>query len=377
MRNARVLPLLLLFLGASSLASAQTPLTPEIEVSSAEPGWNIGEFSAAMNARGEFVVIWAGTRPAAPGEGAPALFARGFAADGTPGGEAIVVSEEPLSGWSAVAVREDGSFLVVHPRLGPDGFTRLKGRLFAPDGTPLSEVFRVTDSYASALSVAAREDGGFVVAWSDPGARIFYRLLSAGGERMGPERRLGTGTEVSVAAGPGDEMVVVWEDWSPSTSLVQAVAGQRLRPDGTWRGRKFFVNQPRRVQIARPEVVFDRAGNFLVLWYDRGTRTRLYGKGGAALGKIRRIPSGIPSSGIVMDREGNFALGLVLDRPNHVVQDLVVQRFHKEGLPLGPAVYVSSAWSIWDSAIVGNEAGNLVLLWTRDTHIRAKVFSTE
>jgi hypothetical protein len=377
MRNVRVLPLVLCLLGASSFASAQTPLTPEIEVSSAEPGWNVGEFSAAMNARGEFVVTWSSTRPAPPGTAAPALFARWFAADGTPGAGAVLVSEEPASAYdrSAVAIREDGSFLVVHQRIDPDGFERLKGRLFAPDGAPLGDVFPVADSFAGVLSVAAREDGGFVVAWVDSGNRIGYRLLTPEGERVGPERRLGIGSEVSVAAGPGNEMVVVWEDWSPTSSLVQVVAGQRLRPDGTRRGRKFLVNQPRRAQIIRPEVAFDSEGGFLVRWSDRGTRVRRYGKGGAAPGRIRLVSSMIASPGIAMDREGNFALARLLNRSP--VQILIVQRFNREGLPLGPFVPVSTAAGLWSSAILGNEAGNLVVLWTPDHHIRAKVFSAE
>lgn len=379
MKIPRFFLLALGLLGMSSFASAQTPLTPEIEVSSAEPGFEAGEFTAAMNTRGEFVVTWSSTRPAPPGTASPALFARWFAADGTPGAGAILVSEEPASAYdrSAVAIREDGSFLVVYQRIDPDGFERLKGRLFAPDGAPLGDGFPVADVFAGVLAVASREDGGFVVAWADSGNRIGYRLLSPEGERVGPERRLGIGSEVAVAAGPGNEMVVVWEDWSPGSSLVQAVAGQRLRPDGARRGRKFFVNQPRRAQIVLPEVAFDSEGEFLVRWSDRGTRVRRYGRGGAALGKIRRVPAGFPSSGIVMDPEGNFALGSVRSRGEGSVQDLVVQRFHEDGLPLGPAVHVSSSGSIWDSAIVGNEAGHLVLLWTRDTHIRAKVFSAE
>jgi hypothetical protein len=379
MKIARVLPLVLCLLGISSFAFAQTPLTPEIEVSSAEAGFDVIEFSAAMNARGEFAVVWSTLRPAPAGTLAPALFARGYAANGTPQTEALLVSEEPTSAYynSAVAVRDDGSFLVLYQRIDPDGFQRLKGRLFALDGTPLGDVFPVADSYAGALSVASREDGGFIVGWTDLGARVFYRLLSPEGESVGPERTLGFGGEVSVAAGPGNEMAVVWENWNLEGISLQAVAVQRLRPDGARRGRKLFVNQERRAQIVSPEVAFDSEGEILVRWSDRGTRVRRYSRGGAALSKIRRIPSGIPSPGIVMDREGNFALASVLSRGAGSVQDLIVRRFREDGLPLAPAVHVSSAGNIKDSAIVGNEAGNLVLLWTRDTHIRAKVFSAE
>ncbi|HKV10003.1 MAG TPA: hypothetical protein VJ725_17825 [Thermoanaerobaculia bacterium] len=382
MKILRVLPLVLCLLGISSFASAQTPLTPEIEVSSAEPGFDILEFDAAMNARGDFVVLWSGLRPAPPGTLAPALFVRGFAADGTPRTEAILVSEEPASAnyHSAVAIRDDGTFLAVYKGGGPDGPSRLKGRLFAPDGTPLGDVFPVTNSFfAGAVSVAPREDGGFIVAWTDIG-QVAYRLLSPEGERVGPERALGFGAEASVAAGPGNEMVVVWQNWNPENAALQAVTVQRLRPDGTRRGRKLFVSQQRlqrRNSIILPEAAFDSAGKLLVRWSDWGAWIRRYSEGGAALGRIRQLPDGAPSSGIVMDDQGNFTLARVLSRPNGSVQDLVVQRFHQEGFPLGPAVYVTSSWSIWDSAIVGNEAGDLVLLWTRDTHIRAKVFSAE
>jgi hypothetical protein len=378
MKILRVLPLVLCLLGLSSFASAQTPLTPEIDVVTASTGF--APRSTAMNARGEFVVTWVSSPPAPPGEASPALFARWFAADGTPGTGEILVSGDVLSAYdhSAVAIREDGSFLVLHHRLDPDGVERLKGRFFAPNGTPLGDVFPVVGDFVLSLSVAAREDGGFVVAWIDQGNRIVYRLFDSEGGPVGPERRLGIGAEASVAAGPRNEMVVVWEDWSPQSSLVQAVAGQRLRPDGIRRGKKFLVNQPRRTQIVRPQVAFDGAGNFLILWYDRGIRARLYGKGGAARSRIFRLSSGFPGAGIAMDREGNFALAWPVREEGASPVDLVVRRFENDGSPLGPAVTVSSSELLLDLAIAGDEAGRFVVVWTTDqNHLRAQVFSAE
>src|SRR5690349_24467974 len=111
MRKLLVLPLASLLLGSASLSFAQTPQTPEIQVNVQPPG-ELGAPEVAMNGQGEIVVIWTRRDSAADDY---SLYARRFAADGTPvTGEIPVLEDAGYIVEPAVAMMEDGSFAVVY-----------------------------------------------------------------------------------------------------------------------------------------------------------------------------------------------------------------------------------------------------------------------
>jgi hypothetical protein len=386
MPTARVLPLALLLLGASLPGFSQTPLTPELQVNAETPASGGFSLDVAMNARGDFAVVWAGTRAGIPG---PDLIARSFAAGGAPRSGEIVVSDDSASTISSVAVsmRSDGSFLVLY-HVDPDfRGRRLEGRLFAADGGPLGGVLPIVDDFAAEVSLAVRDDGGFVVAWSDYSLRVFYRLLGPGGELLGPVRRIGTGYAPSLATGPRGEMVVIWESYLPAAPLrTQSIAALRLRADGRRIGAPFLVARTRSRHFPKlPSGVFDAAGDFVVVWSEspaEGIFARRIAGDGRVLGRIRRIAAaGRALPKIVADPGG----GITLVRETRVEgsRDMLAQRFDRQLSPLGPAVFVGTfvgdrpfAYPLGDR-VAGDGPGDFAVIWMERDRILARVFEAE
>src|SRR5687768_6076174 len=113
MKNVRVLPLVLVLLAVSSPSFAQSPLGPELRVNAETEGHQMLP-EVAMNALGEFVVVWS-SRERESEAGEHSLHVRRFAADGTPETGDILVRED-VGDYveTAVALMEDGSFVVVY-----------------------------------------------------------------------------------------------------------------------------------------------------------------------------------------------------------------------------------------------------------------------
>ena len=389
MKIRRFLPLALCLLGMSSLAFAQTPLTPEIRVNvSGPPLGGLPPASVAMNARGEFVVAWGAASAASRDQ---VLLARVFDADGTPRTGEILVSGQDTSafGESAVAIREDGSFLVVY-NVREAGRGRVQGRIFAADGAPRSEILPIASTYAWSLSVASRSDGGFLVAWAGPAGgggptnnKVRYRLLDSEGEAVTPLRDLGWGVQVSVAAGSGDEMVLVWQGLDPRNPR-SAVLAQRLRPNGERHGPRIVVTPKQKGGFAHTSVAVEDDGGFLVVWtaYDRGTFARRFRGNRAVPEEVRVLLSpGIGASGIGLGPQDDFVLSWTF--PRELTYDLSVQRFDRDGSPLGPGFSLGTANSSfpYNQRIAADGAGNFVVIWQtghfEESRLLARVFRIE
>jgi hypothetical protein len=388
MKISRVLPLSLsLFLcGAIAPAFSQTPLTPELQVNAGTPGYGGFSLDTAMNDQGDLVVVWAGSGAGAPG---PDLFARSFAAGGTPRSGEILVSDDIASPSSsaAVAMRDDGSFLVLYHLSAESTYRHLKGRLFAPDGTPLTDVLSIVDDYAAEVSLAVRNDGGFVVAWSDYSLRVFYRLLGPGGELPGPRQRLGTGYAPSLATGPQGEMAVVWDSYLPSApQRTRSIAALRLRPDGSRNGAVFQVARPAvRSFFSLPNAAFDAAGNFVVVWSEapsRGIFARRVSGDGKVLGRIRRLTvSGRALPRTVADPRGGITL--VWETQVESSRDILARRFDSQLSPLGPAVFLGTFvgdrptdYPLGDR-VASDGAGNFAVAWMDRDRILTRIFEAE
>jgi hypothetical protein len=388
MKSSRVLPLILSLVlgGAFAPVFAQTPLTPELQVNAGTPGYGGFSLDTAMNARGDLVVLWAGSGAGVPG---PDLFVRPFAAGGTPRSGEILVSDDVASPSSsaAVAMRDDGSFLVLYHVQPDSSYRHLKARLFAPDGAPLTGVLSILDDYAAEVSVAVRNDGGFVVAWSDYSLRVFYRLLGPGGDLLGPRQRIGTGYAPSLATGPRGEMVVVWDSYLPGTPIrTQSVAALRLGPDGRRTGAPFQVARTSSRHFpSLPNAAFDAGGNFVVVWSEAPTRgifARRFAADGKALGRIRRLAvSGRALPKTVADPRGGITL--VWETRVESTADILARRFDRLLSPLGPAVFLGtfvgdrpSAYILGDR-VASDGAGNFAVAWMEGDRILTRLFEAE
>jgi hypothetical protein len=153
--------------------------------------------------------------------------ARLFDPDGDPIGSQFQVNTS-IAGFQRepdVVGLKDGTFVVVwHSDSSAgddDSLTSIQGQLFDGDGTPIGGEFQVNNEILGnqyQARVAAQNDGGFIVVWTDSppaGSDIAARQFLVGAVPKGDQFRVNTltsgpQTDPHVAAS-GDEFVVVWQ----------------------------------------------------------------------------------------------------------------------------------------------------------------------
>jgi len=233
--------------------SGGAPAADQFQVGSATTGYALeSEPSVATDTEGNFVVVWRDLY--APGlPYGPTIEGRRFAADGTPRDDQFQVgsttTEYVYEGEPSVAMDADGDFVVVWS----DIYRPLQGRLFAADGTPRGDQFQVASTAAEygfqdQPSASADPEGDFVVVWRDYvdygpdfGARIQGRVFTADGTLDGPEFQVSTTAseyaylqEPSVVLNSDGNFVVAWSEFQypgpPYGFLIQ--------------GRQFAVGAP-------------------------------------------------------------------------------------------------------------------------------------
>ena len=375
-RKLCVVLLVLLFAGFGSRASAQTAVTPEIRVNVQTAGEQELP-QVAMNAQGEFVVLWI-SRDSDADEFS--LYARRFAADGTPATGEIPVRED--AGYSvdaAVAMMEDGSFVVVYAAAsdaGPGtGTFTFEGQRFTADGAPLGEPFAIGTGHAAAdLSVAAQPDGGFVVAWEayrQTIPEISVRIFDADGSPVRNEISLAQGNDPALAVGPDGEIVVVWMAAEPGGRRRYFVALQRLSPSGALQGRRSRVSNNSPDFLDSIRVAKDETGGFTVIWAGvfnrvyRGTLARRYFPNGAPATRIERLDAAGFETEIAAEPNGDFVL-VWAQRAGPTIGTEVYGRRYRSHLHRTRRVFrvnTTRRGNQEEVAVTSNAAGNLVVVW--------------
>ncbi|HSK77554.1 MAG TPA: hypothetical protein VLQ45_13975 [Thermoanaerobaculia bacterium] len=377
MRSVRVLPLVLVLLAVSFPSLAQTPLGPEFRVN-VRTGGEQRFLQVAMNARGDFVVVWS-SRESAWDE--YSLYARRFAADGTPATDEIPVLENTFySAEVAVAVMEDGSFVVVYAAYSdaqPGSATfHFEGRRFAADGSPLGGPFAIGTGHAAAdLSAASRPGGGFVVAWeayrTTPEISVRIRIFDGNGSPVRNEISLAEGNDPALAVGPDGEIVVAWMAVEPGDDHGRYfVVAQRLSKNGALRGQRFVVSRKEERFVDAIRVAKDGTGSFSVFWNEDfgslgpGAFFRRYSWKGVRLTGIKRLASWRLTPAIAMEENGDFVM-VWSEEKGAGDPDVFWRRFRALGQPAGWAFRANTTrpgdqeWA----DVAGDGAGNFVVVW--------------
>ena len=227
-----------------------------------------------------FVVAWDSDHGGGTGND---IYVRRFDASGAPqSGDVPVTVIEGNQAAPAVAAAPDGRFVVAWVDNGSDGSSwGIYARRFAADGSPLGDAFRVNQQVENAQvnpTVAMAGDGSFVVAWDSaheaPDAfAVFARAYDATGATAGDDINVSGDfaadhREPSIAADPAGGFVVSWHTISGGADGTQ-VHARRLGPDGVASGAPFPVNThaPGDQSIS---AVAAAAGGFVVAWQSNG-----------------------------------------------------------------------------------------------------------
>lgn len=266
---------------------ALTPAGSEFLVNTDQEFWQ-SQSAVAMNAAGDFVVVWDDYFGAInqPGD----IYGQRFNAAGVPQGIDFRVNEFTTGYRSgpAVATDAEGNFVVAWTSTN-QGLTSFDvfARRFDANGTPQGDEFRVnvhTPDRQGQPSVTMLPVGGFVVTWEsfwqdEPFDRIYARRYGADGQAQGGEIRVSAYTSSyqrspAVAADADGDFVVVWHSTSPPHRGMYA---RRYSADGTPQGGEFRVNTHTTGAKGFAHLAMHRDGSFVVAWQSEGQDGASYG----------------------------------------------------------------------------------------------------
>lgn len=241
--------------------------------------------AVARAAGGAYVVAWQSLNQDGSGQG---IYAQRFDADGTAAGSEFIVNETTAFSQvnPAVAIDLAGNFVIAWS--SGDGSGQLNGvfaRQFAADGTPGSE-FRANvdtagDQIGAAVSMSA--DGAFAIAWQGPdadGIGIFMRRYDSGGAPLAggdePVNATTTGDQEmpSIALDAGGDIVVAWAGVDADFG---GIYFQRFDASGAAQGAETPANVTTTGDQLLPAVAADADGDAVVAWQSDGQDGANYG----------------------------------------------------------------------------------------------------
>ena len=311
------------------LAAVPVPQSGELLVSAPNPVARFGAGIAA-DADGDFVVVWQSYQQEGPTWN---VYARRFAADGTPRGDEFRVNQavgedagsqrfEP-----SVAMDADGDFLVVWEQWGY-GQADIYARRYSADGAPAGDDFQVNSTgfgNQREPAVVMNGAGDAVVTWTGSQgegefSEIYAQVYRPDGEAIGGEFRVNADTsgfqgESDVAVGADGGFAVAWV--GPGPNRTGHIWARAFYSDGDARTDDVPITTAEEVNANEPAIAAGPAGDFDIAWEGDGPEgagvlVRRFSASGTDLGPAflgidRRAGSdGATVSGIATDADGNF-----------------------------------------------------------------------
>jgi len=310
-----------------------THIGDEFQINTTTSG-NQKEPSVAMNATGDFVVVWQG--PRSEFENDEDIFTQRFDPNGQPLGDELLINTytQGKQRYPKVAMSRDGAFAVVweserleidttvvscqlfdvngltigeefdvnapadcrYPdvAMDPNGnfaivwmqdksSNSIIGRLYDADGTPKTESFEVSTINFSSVTrpaIAMDANGYFVVTWDgDPDRAglddIHARLFDPNGTPFGEQFIVNTTTAEAqqypqVAMNNKGEFVIVWESEIESSTVERDIFGQQFDSSGQPIGGEFLINTYAEGDQKYPDVVLRENGVLVTIWQSKG-----------------------------------------------------------------------------------------------------------
>jgi hypothetical protein len=341
--------------------------------------------TAAMDAQGDFVVVWDEQRDG----GVYGVFGRRFDSAGTAQGADFQVNTWTLDSQreASLAMESDGDFIVAWESFNQDGFSvGVFAQRFDSAGLAKGNEFQVsayTTGYQEKPVVAIDGDGDFVVAWRAP--EIVVRRFDAAGVPQAGEIQVTTytldpQTRLDVAMAGSGAFVITWDNSGQDGQGWGAFA-RRFDAAGAPQAVEFQVTLYTRADQRYPRVAADAAGDFVVAWQSDGYSqgypdifARLFSAPGVAQAPLQvndklsiiGLPAIQAHPDIAMESDGGFVVSW--DSAGGLDGDLAgvfARRFNAGGTARTAEAQVNSYTTSQQSAssVAINENGDFVIVW--------------
>ncbi|MHC4398953.1 MAG: SdrD B-like domain-containing protein [Planctomycetota bacterium] len=335
--------------------------------------------AVAMNANGQFVVIWESAD--SDGKG---VFARMFQPGGSSPGDEIPVNTTTVGDQELpdVGVAFAGNFVVTWQSDGQDGDKHgIVARCFNSDGTERTgelPVNATTSGEQRHPAVVTGSIGDFVVVWDHQGPygrdAIFGRRFHAFGTALGDEFRVDlTGADwqghPAAAIYPGGSFVVAWQGWNGPGGQSGDIYARRFNWTGEPLEDDFRVNSTTAGLQTRPQVAVDGDNDIVVVWQSEGQdgqaggvyaqRFNMDGTRPESECQVNTVAVGVQEyPSVAMDAEGDFFVtwnGYLHDGNDTDVYMRAISRDVQPGLGLsGVMVYLDADNNgYWDAGETG------------------------
>lgn len=271
-----------------------TPSGNEFQVNTSTTYWQWGG-DIGTDGAGNFIAVWASPHAGING-GDFDIFGQRFLANGSADGDEFPINSYTTGRqeYPAIAVAPSGEFVVAWQSEQPDTDDRggIRARRFEADATPIGSDFAVntfTTEHQRWPAVAIDDDGAFVVVWQgddsggtdtdpiSPTKSISGQLFANDGGLVGGEFQVNTYTtdhqyHPSVAMDSNGDFLVVWDSrgsYGPDTN--SSIQGQRYAADGSLLGSEFQVNSYTSGGQEYPDVTMGSSGAFVIVWASTGS----------------------------------------------------------------------------------------------------------
>ena len=327
---------------------------------------------------GRMAAAWEDNR-----SGTVAIFLQLLNSSGTAvgGNTALIYSLENDLADPKLCADSSGNFFAVW-RDEASGF--LQAARFDSSGSTLTPVFFVSDtmnaSYAGEFTAGCTPGGNLIVAWEDysAGNDIAYRIFLANGTpatsmmSANSDGPLNKHWSPTIAVAGGGDFVLAWEDYR--TNNMPDIYGRRFNASGLPYASEIPLSDVAARDSARylPAAAYSPSDGYLLGWTDFRSGVNIY---------RQRLSSGgslVGANTLLTDETSayqNWELDLgVMSSGNMVAtwtlygqqNSILLQRLGAGAVKDGAYQVISSSSDKqrFGPAVVGNQAGNLGLVWT-------------
>ena len=326
-----------------------TALTGELPVNTTTAGAQ-SDPSIAMDADGDFVIVWAG---AGTGD-TVGVFGQRFDSSGAAQSGEFLINQTTSNNQQFADVSMDrlGNFVVTWTSTNQDGSANgVYLRRYGNDGTargPEELVNTNTTGSQWLSSVSSNASGAFAVAWRDDGqaGELFMQLYDSDGSKNGGEIQLPSAPTASanyptVAMDDAGRVTAVWEDSVDADDY--AIVARQFDATGAPLGAQFVVNTHEASYQEYPAIAMTGDGQFSVVWTD-------YDVGGSGEESIEMRRYGATST----EAGGTASFQVVLD--TQPLADVTISLAMPDGtegtLSTTSLTFTNADWSIAQAVTV-------------------------